>query len=118
MSAKVLVLVAASMMCLSVAGAQMIAGGFGSTQTGSEIDSDFQRNLQTVIRPQVASRLGRNLEQFDLLSVRSQVVAGTNYRAVVRISPTEVVLLQIYEPLPYTQEPMQLKDVRMLRSRY
>ncbi|PAA54583.1 hypothetical protein BOX15_Mlig006317g1 [Macrostomum lignano] len=56
--------------------------------------------LLTAMQAEVKSRLGRSVDQFEPVLLASQVVAGTNYFAKVRIGDSEFIHLRVFQPLP------------------
>lgn len=74
-------------------------GGFNE---GAELDAD-QRALVMGLRPQIEERLGGGpLALFEPVKIRQQVVAGMNYRVLIKTGTDTYIHVKIFKPLPHT----------------
>ena len=91
-----------------------LLGGLQShPKLASEASDKFQQALQSVIKFEFAEKAGFQPKKFDLISYKTQIVAGTNYFAKVEIDDGKYAHLRIFEPLPYTKRPMQLHSYQL-----
>ena len=90
-------------------GGDLIAGGWSEEQEPDEyeidilLDDDFLETLE--------DKINRIMRDVEIESIRTQVVAGTNY--LVKYSYTNAgrrryILSQIFEPLPFTGEGLSV----------
>ncbi|GAV00378.1 hypothetical protein RvY_11236 [Ramazzottius varieornatus] len=92
-----------------------IAGGF----TGEKPADAETQALADSVRNQVVQQLGArdSVRQFKVISVKTQVVAGTNYVMKIRISPKEYIHVKVFKPLPYTKQKPQVTAVEANKGR-
>ncbi|XP_075054363.1 cystatin-B-like [Mixophyes fleayi] len=69
------------------------------------------------MRREVEQKTGRSFITFRAVQYKTQVVAGTNYFIKVYVGYNEYAHLCVYQPLPYTNEPMSLTAVQLGRTR-
>ena len=81
----------------------MVGGHSEPKEVTGELIDKFKQ-----YQPIVEEAAGRNFEIFDPLSYTSQVVAGVNYRVKISTDENEYVHVQIYQPLPHTNEPARV----------
>ncbi|XP_036598948.1 leukocyte cysteine proteinase inhibitor 1-like [Trichosurus vulpecula] len=62
------------------------------------------------IKPQLEKKTNEKYDCFETVNYRSQVVAGSVYYVKVHTGCNQYVHLKIYEPLPHTNEPIELSD--------
>ncbi|CAL8084764.1 unnamed protein product [Calicophoron daubneyi] len=74
------------------------------------VDSSEERMLRHVIKSQLSRFLGRRIGEFEIISVRTQVVAGTNYFVLIRLHSGECMTVTIFEPLPFVNEMTRVVD--------
>lgn len=55
--------------------------------------------------------MNKNLDTFEPLKVKTQVVAGTNYLVKIHIGNGEHVHSKIFKPLPHTGSPAEVTEV-------
>ena len=54
----------------------------------------------------VEAKVNQNFATFTPVRYSSQVVAGMNYKIVYSIGNDKQVLVQVYQPPPYTNDPV------------
>ncbi|XP_027219101.2 cystatin-A isoform X3 [Penaeus vannamei] len=73
----------------------MMAGGISDAKPFSE---EVQQLLEAV-KSELEEKLGKKLDRFQLVSYKTQVVAGTNYFAKMDIGGEELVHMRVYRNL-------------------
>ncbi|XP_042877742.1 cystatin-B-like [Penaeus japonicus] len=73
----------------------MMCGGTSEVKPYSE---EVQQLLQTV-KSELEEKMGQKLDQFLLVSYKTQVVAGTNYFAKIDIGGEDLVHIRVYRNL-------------------
>ncbi|XP_055349029.1 cystatin-A-like [Paramacrobiotus metropolitanus] len=73
----------------------MVCGGYGEERPAN----DHINQVVHKVRKDVEAKHGA-AEVYEVVSYRSQVVAGTNYQVKLRLGPNKVVDIKIFEPLP------------------
>merc|ERR1719369_1856324 len=76
-------------------------GGFGGRTggVGAVRDADAEtQQLLLGVKPDVEERLGRTLDEFEVVRYSSQVVAGKNYFAKVRIGEGQFLHIRVFKP--------------------
>ena len=84
----------------------MLCGGF----SGEKPMTDEVKDIVLPFRIAVEEQEGRTFEKFEPKTFTSQVVAGTNFLVKVDCGNGEYAQLKIFQPLPHTGEPPQLKE--------
>ncbi|XP_036599996.1 cystatin-A5-like, partial [Trichosurus vulpecula] len=84
----------------------VIKGGLSETKPATP---EIQKMVDEV-KPQLEKKTNEKYDCFEAVSYRSQVVAGSMYYVKVHIGGNKYVHLNIYEPLPQMNEPIELSD--------
>ncbi|GAB5035664.1 cystatin-b-like [Nannochloropsis oceanica] len=82
-----------------------LIGGFGATKETPDVETTA---LLSSVRGEVEKQLSTTFSTFEPHSVRTQVVAGTNYRCKVHVGDSKYVHMVVHQPLPHTKEPAKL----------
>ena len=91
---------------------QQMCGGYTATpiQPGED-----EISMLLVLKSQVEEKMGKKYNRFVPTSVKTQVVAGTNYAFIVSVNvenePNEELDVRVFKPLPHTQHPPSLFSV-------
>jgi cystatin-A/B len=85
----------------------------GGTSDVKPID-DGARHAINAVKGEVQNRTGKNLETYDPVSYKSQVVAGTNYFAKVHVGNDDYLHLRIYKDL---SNNIQLSDLQQGKTK-
>jgi hypothetical protein len=64
------------------------------------------------LKSQAESELGETFEQFDPTEYKVQVVAGLIYHFKVLVSDVDAVHIKVFEPLPYTGDPLTIMAIQ------
>lgn len=68
------------------------------------------------IKSDVESRTGASYSKFNPTLVKSQVVAGTNYKVKVEVDDGNYIHVTFFQPLPHTGAAAEVKDVETGKS--
>lgn len=63
------------------------------------------------IKTALEAHIGAPVESVKVEAVKTQVVAGLNYRAKVTVNGTHKKTVAVYRPLPHTGLPLEVKAV-------
>jgi hypothetical protein len=89
---------------------QMCGGYTATTQPGED-----EISILLLLKSQVEEKMGKEYNRFVPTSVKTQVVAGTNYAFTVSVNlenePKEELDVRVFKPLPHTQQPPLLSSV-------
>lgn len=85
----------------------VICGGFNAESGLEEDEFAMVCSLQDA----VVAQLGAAVTHFTPVAVRKQVVAGTNYWVKVQVGESNFIHVKIFKPLPYTNQPAEVKEV-------
>ncbi|XP_043854175.1 leukocyte cysteine proteinase inhibitor 1-like [Dromiciops gliroides] len=84
----------------------MMTGGLSETKAATP---EIQKIVDEV-KPQYEEKSNEKFEQFEAVSYKSQVVAGVIYYVKVALGKERYSHLKIFQPLPHTNEPLELLD--------
>jgi len=87
---------------------QMVAGGVGAMYAVNATDPEA--GIISSVESVFSGMSGITPAMFQPVSCAKQVVAGTNYFCLVQTDANAYVMLRIFVPLPYTQNPPQLTN--------
>ena len=85
-----------------------MVGAFGE---GKQVDADGQAVLDAV-KGDVETSLGKTFATFEAVSMKTQVVAGTNFLFKVKADGDEYLSVKVFRPLPHTGQAPQMKEVK------
>jgi len=92
----------------------MLAGGWkadsGLTEEEYQMVTDLKHHAQ--------EKSGREFAHFHPVSIKKQVVAGTNYLVKVQVSDDHYIHIKIFKPLPHTGQPAEIKEVHLDKSHH
>ena len=74
----------------------MMCGGF----TGARDADDEVKAMAKELKAQTEEKLGATYSEFEAVSFKTQVVAGTNYLIKVKVGPEEYVHIKVWKKLP------------------
>eukprot|EP00667_Euglena_gracilis_P018501 EG_transcript_19656 len=95
-------------------GDEPLLGGLGDTHPITPEVAEMVNGLKSrIIAKAQAQGLNSIGAEFEPISYRSQVVAGTNYFVKVRVGRNEYLHVRIFKPLPYTHEEPQVVSVQV-----
>ena len=83
------------------------AGGWQSSS-----DDTLQTEMVVLARQQLEATSNLTSEPIRVLSLKTQVVAGTNLRLVFIANEQQQCTLNAFKPLPYTQKPIQITSFK------
>ena len=83
----------------------MMCGGF----TGDRAADDEVKALAKEMKAQTEAKLGATYSEFEAVSYKTQVVAGTNYLIKVKVGNDQYVHIKVYEKLPCNGGEKELK---------
>ena len=72
---------------------------------------DHVKKLVKDFESQIKSQLKGNADTLEVVSFKSQVVAGMNYDIRIKVDGSKFINVVIYETLPCYDEPNQLTKV-------
>ena len=88
-----------------------VQGGYSAYQ----LPEEDEISMLLVLKSQVEEKMGKKYNRFVPTSVKTQVVAGTNYAFIVSVNvenePNEELDVRVFKPLPHTQHPPSLFSV-------
>ena len=58
----------------------------------------------------VEAHYGSIFDTFEVVNYTTQVVAGTNWKAKIKVSDTEYIHVKIYEKLPHVNEQPEVSE--------
>ena len=91
---------------------QHLCGGY--TPTGRK-PGESETSMLLSFKNQVEEKMNKSYSRFEPKSVKTQVVAGTNYDFTVSVNldnePKEELKVRVFKPLPHTQAPPSLLSV-------
>ncbi|GAV00375.1 hypothetical protein RvY_11234-1 [Ramazzottius varieornatus] len=84
----------------------VLDGGFTPEKTANAAN----QALADLVKSQVEKKLGlktrSRISQYKVLSVKSQIVSGTNYWMKIQIGPNEYIHVRVFEPFKqFRREP-------------
>ncbi|XP_043854722.1 cystatin-A1-like [Dromiciops gliroides] len=85
---------------------EMMLGGLSETKAATP---EIQEIVDKV-KSQYEKKSNEKCEQFEAVSYKSQVVSGYIYYVKVALGKERYSHLKILEPLPHTNEPLELLD--------
>ena len=59
----------------------------------------------------IEAKAGSAFAHFEAVSYTTQVVAGTNWNAKIRVSPDATIQVRVFEPLPHTGAAPEVKEI-------
>ena len=65
------------------------------------------------LKPAIQIKAGKTYTVFEPISFKSQVVAGTNYVAKIKVDGEKCIHAKMFEPLPYTGDPISVTSVEV-----
>lgn len=83
----------------------MLAGGWGVVEVTPQ-----HHQVLDVVKVHINTKLGAAHGNFEILEVRQQVVAGTNYFFKLK-SDDKIIEVKVFEPLPHTGNPAEVTAV-------
>ncbi|KAA0196976.1 Cystatin-B [Fasciolopsis buskii] len=75
----------------------MLCGGTTDTRTP---DAGEKTKLEKVLREQLESHIGHTPQTVEVIEICTQVVAGTNYFAKVKIGDEDYIHARVFEAMP------------------
>ncbi len=75
-------------------------GGYSEARELSEEEVSMIMSM----KDQLEAQINRSLNVFKPIEIKSQVVAGMNYRVKIEIDNNEFIHVKIFRPLPHTNE--------------
>lgn len=81
-----------------------MCGGF----TGAQPADDQVKNIANEIKPKLEAATNKKYGEFEAVSYKTQVVAGTNYVIKVKVGNNEFVHVKVFQPLPCNGTELQL----------
>ncbi|KAL4440791.1 hypothetical protein ABPG74_013772 [Tetrahymena malaccensis] len=87
----------------------MLCGGFHGKEVTQQQHDLANHHLQDV-----NNLLGKSFTSLTVTAYSSQVVAGTNHLLEAQANDGTKVSLKVFEPLPYTNQPTQLSEAKLL----
>ncbi|XP_072469923.1 cystatin-A-like [Notamacropus eugenii] len=92
---------------------KVITGGLSETKPATP---EIQKIVDEV-KPQFEEKTKEKYDCFHAVTFRSQTVAGAMYYVKVHLGNDRYAHLKIYEPLPHTNEPVELSDYQIGKSK-
>ncbi|XP_069491913.1 cystatin-B-like [Ambystoma mexicanum] len=92
----------------------MLCGGTGPSQAATPEVQEMCNQLKA----DMEKSCGKSFTVFEVIEVRSQVVAGTNYFIKIRCGDEEFVHARVFKPLPHTNQPPQLHSCQAPKSKH
>ncbi|XP_069133945.1 cystatin-A1-like [Argopecten irradians] len=89
-------------------GKMAMVGGAGQVQPA---DAEIQLLVHN-LKASVEEKSNARYEEFEAVSYRSQVVAGTNYFIKVKVGNDQYIHMKVFKPLPYTKDPATLTSYK------
>ncbi|CAL8084768.1 unnamed protein product [Calicophoron daubneyi] len=86
----------------------IFTGGLSEPLPTSEHE---ERMFRRLIKAELPKYLGKEIGGFEIISVRTQVVAGFNYYVLIRFHTGECMTVVIFEPLKHTGRDMHIEEV-------
>lgn len=80
--------------------------------SGAKPITPEMREKALTIKDLAETKLGETFDTFEPVEYRTQVVAGTIYHFKIRVSDSESVQVRVFEPLPYTNNPMEIMKIK------
>ena len=68
------------------------------------------------LKTNIETKLGESFDQFEPTHYTQQVVAGMIYHFRILVSDGEALFVRVFEPLPYTGDPMEVTRVQKVDS--
>lgn len=90
----------------------MKAGGHTDAKP---ITPEMQKKAQDA-KSLAESKLGEKFDRFEATEYRTQVVAGTVYHFKVTVSDDDAVHIKVFEPLPFTKDPMKIMEIKKVKK--
>ena len=79
--------------------------------TGEKEVDERSKTLAAGKKARVEEHTGKTYTMFEVVAVKTQVVAGTNHKMKIQVADEEYIHIIIFEPLAHTQEPPSLTNV-------
>ncbi|XP_075707132.1 cystatin-A1-like [Rhinoderma darwinii] len=89
-----------------------LLGGVGELEPA---DPEVQA-IVDLVKSEFLKKSGVNAKAFQVVSYKSQVVAGRNYFVKVRLGKDQFCHLSIFAPIPYPKEKPQLKSFQLKKT--
>ena len=84
----------------------------GAYKESTPADQSIQEIVDSV-KPTIEINAGQSFSQFNAISYKTQVVAGTNYKIKVQVGDTDYVHVTVFKPLPHTGAPLEVTKVEV-----
>ena len=84
----------------------MICGGFADAR---EADDEVKA-MAKELKAQTEAKLGATYSEFEAVSYKTQVVAGTNYLIKVKVGPEQYVHIKVWKKLPCNGGAKELSE--------
>jgi cystatin-A/B len=83
-----------------------MVGGWSSEHPNNEYSQDVADRAKALVE----EKLGRTFTEFKVISFKSQIVAGINYLMKIK-ADHEYLHVQLFDPLPFTGDPVDICGV-------
>lgn len=70
--------------------------------------------MVNAMKDAINQKLKTNFASFKVMSVKTQVVAGTNYLFQLETNDKKKVEVKIFRPLPHKNEPNQVTEAKLI----
>ncbi|XP_065667799.1 cystatin-A isoform X1 [Hydra vulgaris] len=87
----------------------------GGTSESRPADDEVKAIIEK-IKDQVLGKVNQSLDQYEAVSYKTQVVAGTNFFIKVKTGDNRFIHLRVFRPLPPNFENFQLHSVQENKS--
>ena len=98
-------LVGVTLVCLGHADASRRVGGWQPSS-----DGELQAEMLKLANEELIANTDFDAPVLEVVSLETQVVAGTNLRLVFLVNEELRCTLKAFKPLPYTEEPIEVTE--------
>jgi len=88
----------------------------GGTSEAKKADAEVQ-SICDKVRPDLEGKADRKFPEFTAVSVKTQVVAGTNYFVKIHVGNEDYLHVRIFKPLPHAGEGPQVHSFLLSKSK-
>jgi len=73
---------------------------------------DLVQKMIKELKDDIQKKLDKTIEQLDVDSYKTQIVAGTNYFIKVQINNEEFIIVKVFQDLPHNQSKIELVSLK------